>query len=79
MVKLTTIFDGMRVIVKDKPYDLNEDSTRWSVGGVIMVLLMMFLGFILRFEIQFEGNIGDSVNVDPNGKDVPFDKKYNTQ
>ena len=24
------------------------------------------------FEIQFEGNIGDSVNVDPNGKDVPF-------
>ena len=24
------------------------------------------------FEIQFEGNLGDSVNVDPNGKVVPF-------
>ena len=40
MAKLSNpIFDGMRVIIKDKPYDLNEDSTRWSIGIVTMVLL----------------------------------------
>ena len=33
------IFDGMRVIVKDKPYDLNEDSTSGLSVIVIMVLL----------------------------------------
>ena len=68
------IFDGMRVIVKDKPYDLNEDSTRWSVGDCNYGLIAMNVSrfYPADFEIQFEGNIGDSVNVDPNGKDVPF-------
>ena len=68
------IFNGMRVIVKDKPYDLNEDSTRWSVGDCNYGLIAMNVSrfYPADFEIQFEGNIGDSVNVDPNGKDVPF-------
>ena len=68
------IFDGMRIIVKDKPYDLNEDSTRWSVGDCNYGLIAMNVSrfYPADFEIQFEGNLGDSVTVDPNGKIVPF-------
>ena len=33
------IFDGMRVIVNNTEYDLNEDSTRWTVGECNYCLL----------------------------------------
>ena len=68
------IFDGMRIIVKDKPYDLNEDSTRWSVGDCNYGLIAMNVSrfYPADFEIQFEGGLGDSVYVDPFGTRVPF-------
>ena len=68
------IFDGMRIIVRDTEYDLNEDSTRWSVGDCNYGLIAMSVSrfYPADFEIQFEGNLGDSVASDLNGKVVPF-------
>ena len=68
------IFDGMRIIVRDTEYDLNEDSTRWSVGDCNYGLIAMSVSrfYPADFEIQFEGNLGDSVTSDLNGKVVPF-------
>ena len=68
------IFDGMRVIVKDTEYDLNEDSTRWIIGDCNYSLLAMSVArfYPADFELQFEGNLGDSVTVDPYGTIVPF-------
>ena len=68
------IFDGMRVVVKDKEYDLNEDSTRWTIGDCNYSLIAMSVSrfYPADFELQFEGNLGDSVTVDPYGTIVPF-------
>ena len=68
------IFDGMRVVVKDREYDLNEDSTRWTVGECNYDLIAMSVSrfYPADFELQFEGNLGDSVTVDPYGTIVPF-------
>ena len=68
------LFDGMRAIVKDKEYDLNEDSTRWIIGDCNYSILAMNVSrfYPADFELQFEGNIGDSVMVDPYGTSVPF-------
>ncbi len=75
------IFDGMRVIVKDTEYDLNEDSCRWTSGEASIDSLEPSYGFLnltmsrpypADFEIQFEGAISDSVNECVNSIDVPF-------
>ena len=68
------LFDGMRIIVKDKEYDLNEDSTRWTVGDCNYGLIAMNVSrfYPADFELQFEGNLGDSITVDPYGTVVPF-------
>jgi len=68
------IFDGMRVVVKDREYDLNEDSTRWIIGDCNYSLIAMSVSrfYPADFELQFEGDIGDSVTVDPYGTIVPF-------
>ena len=68
------LFDGMRIIVKDTEYDLNEDSTRWTVGSCNYGLIAMNVSrfYPADFELQFEGNIGDSITVDPYGTVVPF-------
>jgi len=68
------LFDGMRVIVKDTEYDLNEDSTRWIIGecnyGILAMNVSRF--YPADFELQFGGGLGDSVTVDPYGTVVPF-------
>ena len=68
------IFDGMRVIVNNTEYDLNEDSTRWTVGECNYSILAMSVSrfYPADFELQFEGNLGDSVTVDSYGTIVPF-------
>ena len=68
------IFDGMRVIVNNTEYDLNEDSTRWTVGDCNYSILAMSVSrfYPADFELQFEGNLGDSVTVDSYGTIVPF-------
>ena len=68
------IFDGMRVIVNNTEYDLNEDSTGWTVGECNYSILAMSVSrfYPADFELQFEGNLGDSVTVDSYGTIVPF-------
>ena len=68
------LFDGMRVIVKDKEYDLNEDSTGWTIGDCNYGLIAMNVSrfYPADFELQFEGNLGDSITVDGYGTVVPF-------
>ena len=68
------IFDGMRVIVKNTDYDLNEDSTRWTIGDCNYSMLAMSVSrfYPADFELQFEGNLGDSVTVDSYGTIIPF-------
>ncbi|MFL2983011.1 MAG: hypothetical protein ACJZ12_01300 [Candidatus Neomarinimicrobiota bacterium] len=72
------IFDGMRVVVKDREYDLNEDLTRWIHGqdtilcNYDLIAMSVSRFYPADFELQFEGNIGDSVTVDPYGTKVPF-------
>ena len=68
------IFDGMRVIVNNTEYDLNEDSTRWTIGECNYSILAMSVSrfYPADFELQFEGNLGDSVTVDSYGTIVPF-------
>jgi hypothetical protein len=68
------LFDGMRVIVQDKPYDLNEDSTGWTIGNCNYSLLAMNVSrfYPADFELQFEGNLGDSVTSDDYGTSTPF-------
>ena len=68
------LFDGMRVVVTDKDYDLNEDSTRWIVGNCNYSLLAMNVSrfYPADFELQFEGNLGDSITSDGWGTSTPF-------
>lgn len=68
------IFDGMKIIVKDDEYDLNEDSTGWIIGDCNYSLLAMNVSrfYPADFELQFEGNIGDSITSDAFGTSVPF-------
>jgi len=68
------IFDGMRVTVNNTEYDLNEDSTRWIVGECNYSILAMSVSrfYPADFELQFEGNLGDSITVDSYGTIVPF-------
>ena len=68
------LFDGMRVIVQDKPYDLNEDSTGWTIGNCNYSLLAMNVSrfYPADFELQFEGNLGDSITSDDYGTSIPF-------
>ena len=68
------LFDGMRIIATNSEYSLIEDSTRWIVGdcnyGLLALMVQRY--YPADFEIQFEGGLGDSVNVDPFGTSVPF-------
>jgi len=68
------LFDGMRIIVTDTDYDLNEDSTRWIIGDCNYSILAMNVSrfYPADFQLQFEGDLGDSVNVDSYGTSVPF-------
>ena len=73
------IIDGMRIIVQNSEVGLNEDSTKWIYGNsnyrhdINPVRL-----YPADFELQFEGNIGDTVLVgadtlmDMSGNLVPF-------
>ena len=64
----------MRIIATNSEYSLIEDSTRWTVGdcnyGLLALMVQRY--YPADFEIQFEGGLGDSVNVDPFGTSVPF-------
>ena len=68
------LFDGMQIVLTDAEYDLNEDSTGWTIGDCNYSVLAMNVSrfYPADFELQFEGNIGDSVMVDPYGTSVPF-------
>ena len=67
------VFDGMKIVVTDSEVGLNEDSTRWRIGdcnyGVTVTPSRLYPA---DFEIQFEGNLGDSVMVDPYATATPF-------
>ena len=68
------LFDGMRIIASNSEYEIIEDSTRWTVGecnyGLLALMVQRY--YPADFELQFEGGLGDSVNVDPYGTSVPF-------
>ena len=79
------VIDGMRIVVQDSEVGLNEDSTKWTHGesnythDVNPVRV-----YPADFELQFVGNIGDTVVVgadtlvDYYGKLVPFIVKNTT-
>ena len=75
------IFDGVRLKVTNTEYDLVEDSTGWTVGGCNYGLMALNVSrfYPSDFELQFGGEIGDSINIDENGNAVPFLIKNITQ
>ena len=75
------IFDGMRLKVTNTEYDLVEDSTGWTVGDCNYGLMALNVSrfYPSDFELQFGGEIGDSINIDENGNAVPFLIKNITQ
>ena len=75
------IFDGMRLKVTNTEYDLVEDSTGWTVGDCNYGLMALNVSrfYPSDFELQFGGEIGDSINIDENGNSVPFLVKNITQ
>ena len=75
------IFDGMRLKVTNTEYDLVEDSTGWTVGDCNYGLMALNVSrfYPSDFELQFEGEIGDSIHIDENGNSVPFLVKNITQ
>ena len=67
------IFDGMRIIVQDSEVGLNEDSSKWSIGNSnYRYSITPSRLYPADFELQFEGNIGDSIMADPYATAVPF-------
>ena len=75
------IFDGVRLKVTNTEYDLVEDSTGWTVGDCNYGLMALNVSrfYPSDFELQFGGEIGDSINIDENGNAVPFLIKNITQ
>ena len=57
------LFDGMRVVVKDKEYDLNEDSTGWTIGNCNYGLIAMNVSrfYPADFNFNLEGKVGDAI------------------
>ena len=61
-------------VILNNKYELNEESTRWTDGDCNYSILAMSVSrfYPADFELQFEGNLGDSVTVDSYGTIVPF-------
>ena len=67
------IFDGMRIFLYDSDVGLNEDSTLWTIGNCnYRHNVNVSRIYPADFELQFEGNIRDSISVDAYGTHAPF-------
>ena len=67
------IFDGMRIFLYDSDVGLNEDSTMWIIGNSnYRHNVNVSRIYPADFELQFEGNIRDSISVDAYGTHAPF-------
>ena len=67
------IFDGMRIFLYDSDVGLNEDSTLWTIGNCnYRHNVNVSRIYPADFELQFEGNIRDSISVDAYGTYAPF-------
>ena len=67
------VFDGMKIFLYDHDMVLNDDSTRWTIGSCnYRHDINAIRVYPADFELQFLGNIGDSVTVDMYGTRVPF-------
>ena len=67
------IFDGMRIVIRDSEVGVNEDSTRWTVGDCnYRHTINPSRLYPADFELQFEGNIGDSITIDAYDTRSPF-------
>ena len=79
------IFDGMKIILKDSEVGINADSSLWTVGNCnYRQEFTEYRLYPADFEIQFAGNIGDTVVVngdtlmDMRDQAVPFIIKNTT-
>ncbi|MBT3501775.1 MAG: hypothetical protein HOB40_08330 [Candidatus Marinimicrobia bacterium] len=67
------IFDGMRIVLEDSEVGLDDDSSRWTIGNSnYRHAITPSRLFPADFEIQFEGNIGDSITIDSYDTRAPF-------
>ena len=67
------VFDGMKIVIMDSEVGLNEDSTRWTIGNSnYRHTITPSRLYPADFELQFEGNIGDSITVDAYDTRAPF-------
>jgi hypothetical protein len=67
------VFEGMKIVVMDSEVGLNEDSTRWTIGNSnYRHTITPSRLYPADFELQFEGNIGDSITVDAYDTRAPF-------
>jgi hypothetical protein len=70
---INTIFDGMRITIQDSDVGLNEDSTKWTIGNSnYRHNINPSRLYPADFELQFEGNIGDSITIDAYDTRSPF-------
>ncbi|HIA80416.1 MAG TPA: hypothetical protein EYO07_09735 [Candidatus Marinimicrobia bacterium] len=67
------VFHGMKVFLYDSDVGLNHDSTKWTIGeSNYRHEINPIRLYPADFELQFEGDIGDSVTVDNYGTRSPF-------
>ena len=67
------VFDGMKIVMTDSEVGINRDSTRWIIGNTnYQDSVRAARLYPADFEIQFEGNIGDSITIDAYDTRAPF-------
>ncbi|SVA55593.1 uncharacterized protein METZ01_LOCUS108447, partial [marine metagenome] len=71
--KNNPVFDGMKIVLTDSEVGLNHDSTKWTIGeSNYRHEINPIRLYPADFELQFEGDIGDSITVDILDTRSPF-------